>query len=441
MIRIDKEFQSLIPALTADEYQRLKESCVKEGIRDALVVWPQGDGSSILVDGHNRWRIIDEHGGMRFKVIEKHFASRDEAKLWMMKNQLARRNLNDFQRIEIVRKCEGAIKEQAKERQATSTGGANPQLKEKFPEAEKTQARDQLGAMAGVSGKTYEHATEVMDKAPEPVVDAVRKNELSINAAHQVTKLEPEAQQKIADRLENIDKEPEETRKPRAIVSQALQQHRNQSTSNTQDVLPSQDTGKDAAPRETISEQDLPEKPASQDTTPDHGEAKRPHVANNSGNNEWYTPFEYIQAARMVMGSIDLDPASSAIANKTVGATTYYTAETNGLDKTWSGNIWLNPPYASDLIGKFADKLLSERNHYFQATVLVNNSTETRWFKKIISIASAVCFPEGRVKFLDPYGEPGAPLQGQAIIYIGENVDGFLDAFSGMGWVAVIHGV
>lgn len=170
-------------------------------------------------------------------------------------------------------------------------------------------------------------------------------------------------------------------------------------------------------------------------------EIKKPHVSFNSGNNEWYTPSEYIEAARQAMGSIDLDPASSDMAQRTVRAATYYTTESNGLDKTWSGNIWMNPPYASDLIGKFISKLSEERQNYNQAVVLVNNATETEWFRMLISEASAVCFPKGRVRFYMPDGKTGAPLQGQAVVYIGDRTDSFFEAFSRIGWGCLVVGV
>jgi hypothetical protein len=163
----------------------------------------------------------------------------------------------------------------------------------------------------------------------------------------------------------------------------------------------------------------------------------KPHVANNSGNNEWYTPADYIEAAREVMGSIDIDPASNDIAQETVKAAVYYTAETNGLDKEWRGNVWMNPPYASDLIGKFIDKLVGELPNIEQAIVLVNNATETEWFGKLISRANAVCFPRSRVKFYMPDGKTGAPLQGQAVIYFGEHKERFAEVFSGKGWCAI----
>lgn len=167
---------------------------------------------------------------------------------------------------------------------------------------------------------------------------------------------------------------------------------------------------------------------------------KKPHVANNSGNNEWYTPPEIIEAARSVMGSIDLDPASSEIAQKTVMAKNYYTAETNGLDKPWQGKVWMNPPYAAALIGQFADKLWQEYScgAVEEAIVLVNNATETVWFNRIISTASAVVFPQHRIKFLMPDGKKGAPLQGQAIIYLGKEPHKFLAWFKKFGWGAVL---
>lgn len=163
----------------------------------------------------------------------------------------------------------------------------------------------------------------------------------------------------------------------------------------------------------------------------------RPHVANNSGNNEWYTPPAFIAAACAVMGTIDVDPASSAIANETVGATTYFDADVNGLEQAWSGNVWLNPPYSQPLIGHFCEAVSArfESAQIRQACVLVNNATETVWFQRLLSTAAAVCLVRARVRFLDPDGNPGAPLQGQAVVYMGPNREAFVEAFSSFGFI------
>lgn len=165
-----------------------------------------------------------------------------------------------------------------------------------------------------------------------------------------------------------------------------------------------------------------------------------PHVSHNSGNNEWYTPAEYIEAARRVMGGIDLDPASSAIANEVVNAGNFYTAEDNGLEYPWFGCVWMNPPYASELVGEFADKMAWEyrQGNVTEAIVLINNATETRWFRTLIDAASAVAFPSSRVKFWKPDGDLGAPLQGQAIIYLGNAPGVFLSEFRTFGWGATL---
>lgn len=163
----------------------------------------------------------------------------------------------------------------------------------------------------------------------------------------------------------------------------------------------------------------------------------KPHVALASGENEWYTPKEYIEAARTVLGNIELDPASSGEADAVVRARRYYTIESDGLSQEWSGHVWMNPPYASDLVGKFTKKLCRhyDANDVPSAVVLVNNATETVWFQELASRASAICFPERRVKFWGPGGGTGAPLQGQAVIYLGSNVAVFRDRFGRFGLI------
>lgn len=165
------------------------------------------------------------------------------------------------------------------------------------------------------------------------------------------------------------------------------------------------------------------------------GKAK-PHVANNSGENEWYTPAELITAARQTMGSIDTDPASSDIANEIVQAETYYTKDDNGLAYTWTGNVWMNPPYSQPEISDFATKIIEEvdSGRTEQACVLVNNATDTAWCQRILIRASAVCFIYRRVKFLDKELNPsGAPLQGQIVIYIGKDTTPFTTHFKEFG--------
>ena len=166
------------------------------------------------------------------------------------------------------------------------------------------------------------------------------------------------------------------------------------------------------------------------------GPAARAHVSQNSGESEWYTPAAYIEAARAVMGDIDLDPASNALANGTVGASIYYDAERNGLAHEWFGRVWMNPPYAQPACAHFCQKLVAhfEQDTVTEACVLVNNATETEWFQAMAQRAVAVCFPNGRVRFWHPERE-AAPLQGQAVLYLGPHPTEFRHQFGRFGIV------
>ena len=179
------------------------------------------------------------------------------------------------------------------------------------------------------------------------------------------------------------------------------------------------------------------------DATPEQVQAAReavkarpPHVGKNTGNPEWYTPKEYIEAARVVMGGIDLDPASTHVANDVVKAATYYSEEVDGLSQRWSGRVWMNPPYKNKIIGRFVKKLVDavEAGDVIEAVVLVNNATETKWFNRLVVVATGICFPRRRIRFWHPDTSKAAPLQGQAVVYIGRDLDGFAKAFEKFGW-------
>lgn len=161
------------------------------------------------------------------------------------------------------------------------------------------------------------------------------------------------------------------------------------------------------------------------------------HVSHNTGDNEWYTPREIIESTRIVLGGISLDPASSNDANAVIKAKRIFTESDNGLVKKWKApSVFMNPPYASHLIGKFCEKLLQEleNGNTKSAVVLVNNATETKWFQSIAEKSQAVCFPLGRVKFWHPR-KVSTPLQGQAILYYGQSKTTFKREFKQYGKV------
>ena len=95
-IHIDPEFVAIIPALSADERAQLEANLFADGCRDPLGDWDADDGP-ILLDGHNRYSICNAHD-IPFTTISADVQDRAEARIWIIRNQLGRRNLSDFSR-------------------------------------------------------------------------------------------------------------------------------------------------------------------------------------------------------------------------------------------------------------------------------------------------------------------------------------------------------
>lgn len=94
-IVIREDFQDLIPHLSPEEISQLEQNILKEGVRDPLVLWPH-QGSFILVDGHNRYSICKKHN-LKFPTKKIDFKDEEAVKIWMVHNQLGRRNLTPEQ--------------------------------------------------------------------------------------------------------------------------------------------------------------------------------------------------------------------------------------------------------------------------------------------------------------------------------------------------------
>jgi phage N-6-adenine-methyltransferase len=154
-----------------------------------------------------------------------------------------------------------------------------------------------------------------------------------------------------------------------------------------------------------------------------------------TGDPEWYTPDEILDPVRQVLGTIDLDPASCAVAQARVQARTYYTRADDGLQQAWHGQVFLNPPYRFREVARFIGKLFKEMEaeHTTEAIVIVNSATSTSWFQSAFERADAVCFPQGKIKFHHATKNGLHPCAPQTILYYGDGAERFCEVFAAVG--------
>lgn len=235
-INIDEEFRDLIPPLSADERAQLEQNILANGCRDPLVVWcvpapnpgehkcyahdeskcdlRAGDGvwtcaycnhnpallEYVLLDGHNRLDICRRHG-IEFKTEELDFDSRDDAKLWIVQNQLGRRNLTDFVKAELALIAKPIIEKKARAAKLASLkqGDAIPARLNSDERDEAIRTDTELAKIAGVGKDTVRKVEQIKKTASPELLAAVRSGEVSIHAAADIATLLPDRQASVVE--------------------------------------------------------------------------------------------------------------------------------------------------------------------------------------------------------------------------------------------------
>ena len=209
------ELKAYIDPLTPDEHDALERSILAEGCRDALVLC--GD---VLVDGHNRYGICQQHG-LPFQTVQNtRFQSMEDVHLWMIDQHLGRRSVSEFQRGVLALKKRKIIAERraqaaaavvaAKAEAAQSPGGQAPWEGDTDPVVAKALAtvakvpedaldtREALARAARLTAAQVKAIEAIHQNAAPEVVAAVKSGELSLNAAAVVATLSVEEQQAAA---------------------------------------------------------------------------------------------------------------------------------------------------------------------------------------------------------------------------------------------------
>jgi N6-adenosine-specific RNA methylase IME4 len=197
-MQILQELESLIPPLSNEEFKQLERNILEEGIREPLITW-----NGILIDGHNRYRIAQEHD-MNYETLEKEFDNINRVKEWMINNQFGRRNLSNYQRSVLALHLDGVFKEMAKEKMKLSEG-KGIQKSEDLKEPEFIVMKE-IGKVANVSHDTIAKVKKIEANATPEVKARLNTGTMSINEAYKEIKKE----EKIEERKEDIKKQLED---------------------------------------------------------------------------------------------------------------------------------------------------------------------------------------------------------------------------------------
>ncbi|MGN8677156.1 hypothetical protein ACTNEA_00115 [Oscillospiraceae bacterium HCP3S3_F4] len=243
-LRIDPEFEGKIPPLTAEEFQQLENNILADGVViNPIIVW---DG--VIVDGHNRYRIVSKHPEIQFSTCEKTFADRYEAIAWICKNQLGRRNLTKEQKKYLIGKQYEAEKaSHGGDRGNQYTNLASCQIGN-LPKERKTCER--IAEENGISSRSvcraeaFSKAVDIADAVEPGIRDEILAGKIKPTEkdVHALARADPEERPAI---IEEMRKSPEEKRKA-APLAKLLDKSLTQVEQISEDMLTSRRKGTQA---------------------------------------------------------------------------------------------------------------------------------------------------------------------------------------------------
>ena len=202
---VDKEFEELLPVLTPEEFNRLEQSILKNGMLDPIKVWEEPDtGKYIIIDGHNRCKILKKNNislnyWENYKIMyADELPTRDDVKRWMLEQQLGRRNLSEAEKYEIVQKFKSVFEQKAKKNQSLGgKGSAN------LP---KVDTRKEMAKATGVSEGTYRKMDIVMKSDNEDLKQKLREKKVSVDAAYKNVKSTDQKPITVKQQIDRLDK-------------------------------------------------------------------------------------------------------------------------------------------------------------------------------------------------------------------------------------------
>lgn len=220
--RIDPEFENKIPPIGEAEFQQLRENILAAGeVYEPLTVW---DG--VLVDGHNRWKVIHEHPEVKWRSREMYFADKWAAFEWMYKNQLGRRNLTDEQRTYMIGKMYEARKKSVGEHKGNQHSNLECAQIEPIPNL---RTADKIASEIGVGKETvkrsekFSKGVDALREVSPEAADKVLNGKAGITKAEvqQIGRMESDEVQETVEKILNppTDKEKREQRKVGAKIS------------------------------------------------------------------------------------------------------------------------------------------------------------------------------------------------------------------------------